>query len=194
MQMQCKRIENAYAQPERDALHFVLSTFFTFRDGAYYHERCEAEISAFKAKSVKRKSVANARWEREKRKSDANEAPGSRDADADADALQMQSNSNPSGLLTNNHKPVSKRDIYTPSEIESGDVDLKAAFADWKRVRKAKKAPLTETAWMQFRKQVDLSGMSLLDTLRLCCERSWISFRADWVQSNATPSWVGGDE
>ena len=139
MQMQCKRIENAYAQPERDALHFVLSTFFTFRDGAFYHERCEAEISAFKAKSVKRKSAANARWEREKRKSDENEAPGSRDADADADALQMQSNSNPSGLLTNNHKPVSKRDIYTPSEIESGDVDLKAAFADWKRVRKAKR-------------------------------------------------------
>lgn len=54
-------------------------------------------------------------------------------------------------------------------------------WADFLVVRKAKKAPLTQTALDGIQREAAKAGMSLADALALCCARGWQGFKADWV-------------
>lgn len=51
---------------------------------------------------------------------------------------------------------------------------------DFKAIRKAKKAPITETAMAGIRREAEKAGLSLHAALALCCERGWSGFKADW--------------
>lgn len=53
---------------------------------------------------------------------------------------------------------------------------------DWLKVRKAKKASNTETAYNGFIKQVELTGMDKNEVLKICVERSWSGLKADWIE------------
>lgn len=52
---------------------------------------------------------------------------------------------------------------------------------DFIKVRKAKRAPLTETAVDGMRKQASAAGMTLQAALEMALQRGWQSFRAEWV-------------
>ena len=51
---------------------------------------------------------------------------------------------------------------------------------DWLTVRKARKAPATETAINGIAKEAMKAGISLHQALEVCCEAGWRSFKADW--------------
>ncbi len=53
-------------------------------------------------------------------------------------------------------------------------------FADFLAVRKAKRAPLTNTAMAGIAREAQKAGITLADALAICCERGWVGFRADW--------------
>ena len=56
-------------------------------------------------------------------------------------------------------------------------------WADWMAVRRTKRAgPLTTTAWNAFVREVDKTDSSLDSIVRLCAERSWSGFKAEWIQ------------
>lgn len=67
----------------------------------------------------------------------------------------------------------------TGADLFSG-VDPRVV-ADFRAMRKAKKAAVTETAVAGIRREADKAGWSLEQALRTCCERGWIGFKADWV-------------
>lgn len=48
-------------------------------------------------------------------------------------------------------------------------------------MRKAKRAPLTQTALDGIEREAQKAGMALTDVLALCCARGWQGFKADWV-------------
>ena len=54
-------------------------------------------------------------------------------------------------------------------------------WADFCRLRNAKKAPLTTTALAGIRREAEKAGRSMLEVLEQCCERGWTGFEADWV-------------
>lgn len=64
---------------------------------------------------------------------------------------------------------------------------------DWQRVRAAKRSgAVTATALAGIKREAALAGLSLADALVVCCERSWVGFRADWYanlapQARASP-------
>ncbi len=60
------------------------------------------------------------------------------------------------------------------------DVDPKVA-ADFRKLRKAKRAELTETAVEGIRREAAKAGLSLEQALRVCCERGWTGFNAEWA-------------
>jgi hypothetical protein len=60
------------------------------------------------------------------------------------------------------------------------DVDPKVV-ADFLKIRKAKRAPLTETALAGIQREAAKAGVTLEQALRTCCERGWSGFKADWV-------------
>lgn len=58
-------------------------------------------------------------------------------------------------------------------------------WLDYIKLRKAKKAPVTETVIEGIRKEADKISMSLNDALAICCKRGWQGFDADWVKNTA---------
>lgn len=57
-----------------------------------------------------------------------------------------------------------------------------ALVADWLAVRKTKKASNTKTALDAVMREVGQSGYTLNQALRICCEKSWQGFKAEWVK------------
>jgi len=63
-----------------------------------------------------------------------------------------------------------------------------AVWQDFKKLRAAKKAPITETAMAGIAREADKAGLSLADALAMCCKRGWTGFDAAWVADKPSPS------
>lgn len=51
---------------------------------------------------------------------------------------------------------------------------------DFIAIRKAKHAPLTDTAIAGIKREATKAGLSIAEVLTMCCERGWSGFKADW--------------
>jgi hypothetical protein len=73
------------------------------------------------------------------------------------------------------------------------DVDPQVA-QDFVAMRKAKGAPVTATAINGIRGEAAKAGLTLESALRMCCERGWRGFKADWAGASpgAKPTKPGG--
>lgn len=88
---------------------------------------------------------------------------------------------------TNNHKgcshnPATEKPKKTliPLQILS-DFGINGQLAaDFLEIRKAKKSPLTLTALNCILKQAEKAGLALEDAIRICIERNWQTFNANW--------------
>ena len=88
-------------------------------------------------------------------------------------------------------------DNNTPTEYINKDKDVRFDFKkslleigvspqvaeDWLKVRKAKKAANTKTAFERIHTEIMLSGMSADECIRIAVERSWQGFKAEWVDN-----------
>jgi hypothetical protein len=57
-----------------------------------------------------------------------------------------------------------------------------SVWSDFLLIRKTKKSALTETALAGIRAEAEKAGMTMDQTLAMCCTRGWQSFKADWVK------------
>ncbi|CUI03900.1 hypothetical protein BN2497_10485 [Janthinobacterium sp. CG23_2] len=94
------RVVRARAPDEQEAVRVVLAEFFDLTDAGWTHKRCDAEISAFKAKSGKAAEAANKRWSKPV---DASALPV-----ADANAMPTQCERIADAMPTNNQEPITK--------------------------------------------------------------------------------------
>ena len=105
-------------------------------------------------------------------------------------------------LSKKNEKPIAKqrerereREIEREKEIEDNNIDFdfknslldlcsdKQLVLDWLKIRKAKKAVNTETAFDGFIREQEKSGLSVTEVLKLCVENSWRGFSSLWVEN-----------
>lgn len=61
-------------------------------------------------------------------------------------------------------------------------------WADFLSIRKAKKAPMTETALRGIEREAKKAGWSLEKAISECVTRGWQSFKADWVKEKLSVS------
>jgi len=73
-----------------------------------------------------------------------------------------------------------KRTHARPSDVDAQQ------WADWVALRRAKRAPVTETALDGIRREAAKAGVTLQAALAECCARGWTGFKADWVQPRIT--------
>jgi len=62
---------------------------------------------------------------------------------------------------------------------------------DWLQIRKAKRAPLTETALDGVIRESQIAGMTLAQAVKESAERGWQGFKASWLEGakkNGKPS------
>lgn len=80
-------------------------------------------------------------------------------------------------------KTKEKKEKVEPPKPDNVD---KQVWQDFLQVRKAKKAPLTQTALKGIEKEAIKAGVGLEDALNVCCQRNWVGFRAEWLNESKT--------
>jgi hypothetical protein len=63
-----------------------------------------------------------------------------------------------------------------------------SVWQDWLKLRKAKKAAVTQTAIDGIAREASKAGVSLQVALETCCARGWTGFKADWLAEKMTPT------
>jgi hypothetical protein len=58
--------------------------------------------------------------------------------------------------------------------------------ADFLQIRKAKKAPFTQTALDGLKREAEKAGVTPASAVATCCERGWQGFKAEWLASGGT--------
>lgn len=184
-----ERITARCTDEERAAYDYVLSEFFEEREDGYHNESADQAIAESRAKSERARASISARWAKKAEKKES----------ADTNEIRSNYERTTNVLLTNNQEPITNKEKrkeikenaapsaaprsrskkFEPEELRTGQID-RHLFADWLAVRKAKRAPLTETAWSQVRREAGKAGISLDAALRLMVEHSWQGISADW--------------
>ena len=133
---------------------FVLQVFFELTEEGWVNSRADREISKYQEFALAGKRGAEKRW-RKGGDSPPNAGP----------------------MLTINHKPLTnKKTIYATPDGVSDDV-----WHDFVILRKSKKAAITDTAIKGIKREAAKAGIHLEAALRICCERGWSGFKADWI-------------
>ena len=87
------------------------------------------------------------------------------------------SSSSPSSSTT----PSTKKNTVAPP---SGVTD--SVWQDWVKLRKEKRAAVTQTAIDGIEREAKKAGVSLQTALETCCARGWTGFKADWLAEKMT--------
>jgi len=153
-----------------DCIATVLQEFFERTADGWIHHRANKEIEKVGDKSQKASASAKARWSKPK----------------DANALQTQSEGN----ATHNTLPITqdtehkkKATSVAPPEGVSDSV-----WQEFKSLRKAKKAPITQRAIDKISEEAKLAGWTLEKALEECIVRGWQAFKAEWVAKKGNPA------
>lgn len=174
------RIATALPSDATASIDKVLKRFFTEEDGVYHCEAFDKMLAEFAGKGEKNRENAKKRWESHKTasQSDATEC--------DSDATRTKSDAK--RCLTNNQEPITntppsgestrRRKSFVPPEV--GQTITEQEFEDFLAVRKAKRAPLTQTAWERLKREAGLAGISLSDALGMCVAKGWTSIDHTW--------------
>ena len=144
----------------------VLNEFFISTEDGFVSPRADKEIKQYKEFAEAGKRGAAKRWG----------TPPNGEAISPPNATPIATiNQEP---LTTNHKP--KREIATIVACPP-DVDQQI-WDDWKQLRKAKKAPVTETVVSSARQEASKANMSFSDFLTVWCARGSQGLQADWLK------------
>ena len=142
----------------------VLLEFFQETDDGYFSTRVEQEVQRVNDKAEKARCSARKRW--------------------DANALQPQSEGNAT------QDTIPKTHNTLPSKEKKATVVAhpltvtEQVWSDWLQIRKAKKLPMTETAWSQIQNEFRKSNLSDQQGVEYCCLSNWASFKTAWYEKN----------
>jgi len=181
----CRKII-ARTNEESTAVEQVLNEFFTKTPTGWYHDRCEQEISAYRANNSQRALAgkASAEAKRLKKLQALNEKATLVERPLPPDATDRNGEAtNQSTSQPINHEgreaPRKRRAALVPDRPV--DVD-EQTWADWKELRRAKNSPVTDTVVSGARREAAKAGMDLNSFLRLWCLRGSQGLQADWLK------------
>lgn len=189
---QVARLAGARSPDERAAVEVVLAEFFVLEADGWHQKRCDEDIARYHDKKGKAQASANARWAKKP---------------CDADAMQPQCDGNANASETHGERNA----LHTPitnNQCISNEIQVKRSrssrsvtrpegltdevWQDFLAIRKAKKAPLTQTALDGIAREASKARMSLQQALEVCCARGWQGFKADWMAKDAVQSGTQG--
>lgn len=99
--------------------------------------------------------------------------------DQPVDSQQVTTNKNEKKV--NNEKKEPKGGVFNFLKALRAKGVEKQVAKDWMLVRSKKKAANTQTAFNGLVTQVEKSGKSWNEIITLCCEKSWVGFKAEWL-------------
>ena len=133
--------------------------------GAWVHDRCDREIEKYRAKH--------------EQASRAGKASAESRLNARSTTAQPIKNQESRIINQESKNQKTKATVVAPPDGVSDSV-----WQDYLSVRKAKKAALTPTALKGIEREARKAGIPLEDALRICCERGWAGFKAEWIKDH----------
>jgi uncharacterized protein YdaU (DUF1376 family) len=163
------------ARDNRIELEGLLGMFFVLdiENQCWHHTRCDKEIQHYKQQLTTASKAGKA----SALKRAMNKNPTSVEQTLNERSTEVQPTNNQQPL-TKNHKP--KREIATVVACPP-DVDQQI-WDDWKQLRKAKNAPVTETVVNSARKEAAKANMAFSDFLSVWCARGSQGLQAEWLK------------
>jgi len=151
-----------------EVVEVVLKDMFEATPEGWKSQRCDDEIARYRHNAEKNK---------------LNGIKGGRPK-----KNPMGTQSEPNEKATNNHKPITinqEPKVSTRSKAATPPPDVDAeVWEDWKQLRKAKRATVTETVVNEARKEATKAGMSLNQFLKEWCLRGSQGLKAEWLTNN----------
>jgi len=195
----------ARTEAEINAVKFVLSKFFALIDGVYVQNRVKEELAEYKAKAETNARIAKER--EEKRKNGKQSLPQENDSPRTVNepcekSHEPSPNHKP---ITNNQEPItnihttpigvvsspekivdenvqSEKTVTVAVLVKNHGVDSQVA-KDFLANRKAKKSPLTKTAFDGLCREFELAGLTIPEGIRFATENGWAGFKKVWFDN-----------
>lgn len=157
---------------QAEEVEFVLGKFFTLRDLGWSQTRITDDLAAFQSKQAKASAAGHASAAVRLSKPVIVPAPDSqRTFNASSTDVQR--------TFTERATSVKKP---TPQELfPEVSEEVLTAFIEQRRFQKA---PITALVVGGIRREAEKAGLSLEAVLLMICERSWKSFKAEYVNKN----------
>lgn len=127
------------------------------------------DLKKWEDKSLINRENALKRWHKnnanayERKKRNANNADSVSDSDSDSDSVSDKFN--------------------FKKELISLGVDDEI-LSDWMQVRKTKKASNTKTAFNSIKSQIEKSGLTANECIKIAVEKDWKGFNASWLNND----------
>lgn len=181
------RLVLATTDTQREAVEVVLGEFFERTEAGWINCRADAEILAMREKQQKQRDRANKRWHKpDTEHGNAPAMPRHTDADAmaskgDAAAMPPTPTPTPTPVNTPSGEGVAPRKRSTTATLAARPDDVsEPVWQDFQRLRREKRAPLTDTALAGVRREAEKAGVSMEVAVSYCCEAGWQGFNAGW--------------
>ena len=178
-------IEWAWASTEAEveAVKFVLSKFFHEVDGVFVQQHIKDDLIDYADKAEKNRTIALEREAKRRQKSTTEHEPCTTGSRSEHESTP---NHKP---LTNNQEPVTKK---PKGKTVSHSLDYSCwpsmpndeLFAEWKELRKRKRAAISQTVINRVGKELHKAASSGF-TVDQCFEqwiyKGWSGFEAEWM-------------
>ena len=146
-----------------ETVMLILHEFFEFNtnDNSWHNKRADSEIKTYQSKADSARKANQIRWGSERHlKSDTTQ------------------------ILNIKQETINNKQI---KDIRPSDVSI-SIWEDFVKHRKAKKAPITETALKNIVTEATKANWKLDDALTEICSRGWTGFKAEWVSNKLNES------
>ena len=147
----------------------VLNEFFISTADGFVSPRADKEIKQYKEFAEAGKRGAAKRW----------------GTPPNGEAISPP---NATPIATNNHKPITTNHKERATSVAPPEGVSDSVWQEFKTLRKAKKAPITQRAIDAITNEANKAGWTLEKALEECVVRGWQAFKADWVATKANPA------
>lgn len=159
----------------------MLNEFFTKTPDGWYHTRCDQEIAKYHGNTSQRALAGKASAAQKALKKQ--QALNGKSTDVETPLNEEPTRIHNQEPKTVNQEPIKEEGERAKALARPDDVELQV-WTDWVKLRKAKKAPVTETVLKAARKEAALAGMELGAFLEVWCARGSQGLSADWLKPN----------
>lgn len=167
---------------EADVVSLILEVFFQKDGDMWRHKRCDTEIADYKA--IRDRNRANGKTGGRPKKTQwvSSGMPEETDTEPCGNPNQepVTINQEKEKINKKEKSAAPRRDIKIPQGVSE------STWGDWVHLRKAKRAPVTQTAIDQIEREAAKAGWTLEQALAESIARGWTGFKAEWLQNSAT--------
>ncbi len=162
----------------------VLQEFFVLTDGGWVNVRCDEEILRMQDKQTKAKASAEAsvaaRQAKAKQPAQTSAERPLSERQTDVELPTPTPTPTPTPINTTPPDGGVPRKRSTPAAAARPDDVSEPVWQDFQRLRREKRAPLTDTALAGVRREAQKAGVSMEVAVAYCCEAGWQGFNAGW--------------